>query len=203
MPISAANLFDALNLRCAGSVPWGGSVPEKCSGVYFVSLSERVDDNDGSMATAPICREAVTKWIASVTSMRLDGSTPTVDALIECLQGFWLPDECIVYIGKSTSLRERLGQFVRHRLGERRPHAGGHWLKTLSCLDRLKVYFAICDSAADAEAHEYAALRTFVAQVSNATRNVLANPQLPIPFANREHPRGTRKQRRISHDILG
>ena len=85
----------------------------------------------------------------------------------------------------------------------RHPHAGGHWLKTLSCLDQLHVYFAECPSAEAAAAQESVALEVFVDRVSKESRSALLNPSLPIPFANRGHPRGNRKQTGIRYDVLG
>jgi hypothetical protein len=145
----------------------------------------------------------VTNWIARVPTFRFNNAMqPSPQDVATFLARFWLPDENIVYIGKATCLRNRLGQFRRHRLGDRKPHAGGHWLKTLKNLNDLQIFFCECDSEALALAKESEALRTFVSQVSPTTRTLLYNPSNPIPFANREFPKGTCKQAMICGDVI-
>lgn len=49
------------------------------------------------------------------------------------LATFWLPDEVVLYIGLAgASVRKRVRQYYRTPLGDKRPHAGGWWLKTLT-----------------------------------------------------------------------
>jgi len=63
----------------------------------------------------------------------------------------WLPDEVILYFGKANvSLRDRVGAYYATRLGKRRPHAGGRFLKTLAVLDELWVHCACGDEDAEA-----------------------------------------------------
>ncbi|GIK17804.1 MAG: hypothetical protein BroJett003_27680 [Planctomycetota bacterium] len=112
---------------------------------------------------------------------------------------FWLPDESIVYIGKATCIRKRLNQFHRHKLGSRSLHAGGHWLKTLSNLGELHIHYCTCPTADTAERKEDEALAAFKAQASARWRSHIHNA---VPFANRAHPAGFRKQREICNNVL-
>jgi hypothetical protein len=106
------------------------------------------------------------------------------------LAEFWLPDEVVVYVGLATSLRSRVGGYYRTPLGARRPHAGGHFLKTLSNLTDLFVHYAPTDEPDDCEQKM---LKRFCENVSAATKALLRDPNRPFPFANLEHPPGTRK----------
>jgi hypothetical protein len=202
MPISAHALFSSIGLTIKGSVRWGQRLPCNSAGVYAVSLSDDPDRNDRCLARAPISADLVRAWIAAVSGFTFDGvSPPEARDVVSFLERMWLPDESIVYLGKATCLRNRIGQFGRHRLGDRKPHAGGHWLKTLSNLNELNIFFCECNSVAQAELKEQEALGVFVAQVSDATKSVLYNVALPIPFANREYPGGLRKQSMIAKDV--
>lgn len=196
-------MLDQLRLSLAGRVRWGHKIAADRPGIYFVSLSSDPGLNAGVLQEAPISREAVEAWLERVPSFTL-GSVmrPRAGDVVAFLRRFWFPDENIVYIGRAKRLGPRIWQLFRHRLGDRRPHAGGQWLKTLPCLEALHVYFSECGSLVDAKAKEPAALDVFVRQVSEDTKAQLLNPDLPIPFANREHPQGNRKQNCISHSVL-
>src|SRR5262245_51227108 len=75
-------------------------------------------------------RSSIQKWISRVPTMELDRSKATVLGVTARLSKFWLADESILYIGKATPLRSRIDAYYRTPLGDRGPHAGGHWLKT-------------------------------------------------------------------------
>jgi len=175
-----------------GSVAWGGRVSTGAAGVYVVSLHGDPELAAG-VREAPVCRERVGAWIEVASGMTLNGERADVEGVCAFLQSFWLVDEAVVYIGKATSLSKRLRQFWRHRLGERRPHAGGHWLKALHTLDELHVFFAEAESPAHSAAMEAALVDRFVEGVSAGTRAGLGNPGVAVPFGNRSHPRGARK----------
>jgi hypothetical protein len=61
----------------------------------------------------------------------------------------WLPAQPMVYIGKATCLRTRVGQFYRHRHGERRPHRGGQDVLLLTI--PLWVFWAVTPEPRTAE----------------------------------------------------
>jgi hypothetical protein len=194
MPIDALALLTQAGLAGYGPIAWGTPIPSRKSGVYIIALP------DDPKPIAPNDAVVVADWIARVPGLAVVGQSPTTtQALEQALQRFWLPDETILYIGKATSLRRRLGQFYRHRLGERRPHKGGHWLKTLSDLASLRVYFAECE---DFAAGERLLLARFADQVSITARSSLPDPSIAIPFANRELRPGIRKPVLIRTDVI-
>jgi hypothetical protein len=191
VPIAASALFSEVGLRIAGTVPWGTPVYSRACGVYVVSLSRNPTCNAGLHAQAPIDRRSVQKWISRVQTIELDKSKATVKGVIQRLSKFWLADESILYIGKATPLRSRINAYYATPLGDRGPHAGGHWIKTLSKLNETFLHFA---EVADCERSEADLLRAFVAGVSQATRQRVGDP--PLPFANLELPDGKQKQRK-------
>ena len=47
---------------------------------------------------------------------------------IDELRDNWLPDEAIIYIGKATSLKSRLGSYLRFGEGKFATHWGGRYI---------------------------------------------------------------------------
>ena len=119
MPLTVAELVRIENLTAAMPVRWGTAVPEGRGGVYFITRTR-----DAS---------AVPDAMAAPTT-----DPPSIAA--------WLPQEPVLYIGKATSLRKRVGQFYRHRYGAPSPHRGGQRLKLLAIMDELWVHWAVCES---------------------------------------------------------
>ncbi|MBL8760791.1 MAG: hypothetical protein JNL50_05750 [Phycisphaerae bacterium] len=201
MPLSPHDMFDRLGAPLTSTVRWGGPCGHAGPGVYAVSISPDPLCGAGP-AAAPVCSSAIDAWIAGVPSMLLDGVTPSLAALHAFLASQWVANEAILYVGKASSLAARTAQFFGHALGRRRPHAGGHWIKTLSIMPDLFLHCAECPSPADAARLETGALDLFMSCVPSAVRATLANPELPLPFANRVHPVLGRKQDRLRHDVL-
>ncbi len=151
-------------------------------GVYVVEVPEATE-------AAPIDETAVHAWIERVPSLRLDGARPTPRQLTARLGTFWVPGESVVYVGLAgTSVAKRVRQFYRTPLGDRRPHAGGHWVRTLASRDDLLVWWAAADDPTDAEA---ALLGAF------ADRHGAS-----LPFANRQSAGGVRKPHGITGSVL-
>jgi hypothetical protein len=156
-----------------------------------VSLSQDPNRSVGLHAQAPIDRRLVQQWISRVPTFELDKSRATASGVIERLSKFWLADESILYIGKATPLRSRINAYYRTPLGDRGPHAGGHWIKTLSILHKTFLHFA---EVADCEKVEAELLQAFTRQISRVARQRVGEP--PLPFANLELPNGKQKQRK-------
>jgi hypothetical protein len=166
-------------------------------GVYIAALADDPKSTRPTLAACPISSDAVRILLATRPELRLDGEACDVQTLSARVSGFWLPDEVILYIGLAgTSVSKRVGQYYRTPLGARKPHAGGWFLKLLSCLDDLTIHFARCD---DPDTAESSMLERFCNGVSEASRTTLIDPDHPFPFANLEWPRGVRKR----HGIVG
>ncbi|TVQ82260.1 MAG: GIY-YIG nuclease family protein, partial [Phycisphaeraceae bacterium] len=192
--------LSALDIPHAGTHQWGVPVASTRPGIYIISLCPG-PDSLAALPSAPIDLTLIERWIGRVPRMVLDRQRPTISVLAEYLRSFWLPDEPILYIGTATSLRSRLNQFVNHTLGDRAPHKGGHWLKTLNILDELHIHYAVATSPDHALDLESRAIRLFSEHVSDASRANLPRPEVAIPFANmRDHIR-RRKQSRLRHQF--
>jgi hypothetical protein len=174
-----------------GPVVWGSPVTSNAPGVYVVESAEPSDK-------APIDPTVVAAWIKRVPTLLVDGRRPTAADLVSRLASFWIAGEPVVYIGLAgTSVAKRVRQFYRTPFGDPRPHAGGHWLKTLRTLATLRVWWAETDDPAQ---DEDALLRAFAARVKANAELRLADPVLP--FANRQTAAGIRKVHGISGSTL-
>lgn len=196
MPSTVASLFAAAGLTHAGVMRWGTPPKLDQPGAYVVARTESPDDLMSEWH-AELSSAALAELLDTRPELRLDGRRPSTADLGDRLQHFWLPDEPVLYIGlASTSVRTRVTAYYRTRLGARKPHAGGWFLKTLSDLDDLWVHVA---PAADPAGAEDAMLRSFCSGVSDASGARLRDPDRPFPFANLEWPPGVRKR----HGITG
>src|SRR5262245_42081029 len=149
MPSSVASLMAAAGLAPEGSVQWGTAVPSERPGIYVVAIDEDPGSIDGALAAAPLSNDAIAHWLQTRPELRLDGRRPDATELRQRLAEFWLPDETVLYIGLTTrSLRKRVAEYYKTPLGARKPHAGGHFLKTLTSLNELHVHFAASDAPA-------------------------------------------------------
>ena len=153
---TAASLLRSVGLMADGPAVWGRPVPAQGPGVFVIELP-------AALPSAPIELSRVGKWIERVDSLRLDGERPVSKALAARLGAYWLPSQTVLYIGSSeTSVGRRVAAIVRTELGDRRPAAGGHWLKTLRSLEGVKVWWA---ATAATEEYEDALLAAFAAGV--------------------------------------
>lgn len=180
----AESLLAAVGLPIGRSVAWGAAVPSDSTGVYIVEI-------DRGYTTAPIDLAAASGWLNRVPTLTLDGQRPTSSELAARLAAFWLPSRRIVYIGRSSRpLVRRVQEFYGTPLGNRSPHAGGHWLKTLSVLAQSRVWWAPTLDFLAAEGRLFTA---FAGTVPDAEARSLYDPALVLPFANLENERKIRK----------
>jgi hypothetical protein len=175
-----------------GPVLWGRPVPSSRPGVYVVEWPE-------VRADAPIELTLVGKWLERLPGLRLDGRRPTTRELAARLHDFWLPNQLVVYVGMTAgSLGSRLASLYATPLGDRRPYAGGHWLKTLRGLDRARVWWA---ETAAPEEYEDALLDAFAASVDASPEAAprLIDRAVVLPFANLRTATGAAK----AHGVTG
>ena len=195
MPSSVSDLLETVEINLTGSVRWNDPIESNKCGIYIVSLSKSPSENCSILKSVPIDLEIVNKW-SQVCGLKLDfDSNPSAEAITQRINEFWLPDESILYIGQTTRqfLNRRINQFYRHKLGNSSPHRGGHWLKTLSILSRIFVYYAETNNPKKVEQQ---LIEAFADGVSSNTIKLLRDSEHPFPFANLE----LRKERK-SHGI--
>lgn len=198
MPSSVADLLSSVNLEPGGSVPWGDPVPERRTGIYLISLNESPDEARSSSKSPPIDSSAIGELLEACPSLTLDErDNPDPDLVSSRMGEFWLPDECVLYIGLSGQpLRTRVRQYYTTPLGAAKPHAGGWWLKALSNVSDLFVHFAVTDQF---KAAEEGALDAFAAGVSPESRRDWPEGEPLMPFANLRDG----QWRRRDHGIKG
>ncbi len=198
MPTIINELIEHFNLSKSEVVSWGESINIEKEGVYIVSLSKDPKKNDGTIKDIPISREIIKNWIKKVDGFELDKEkTYDEKLIIKRLSQFWLSDENILYIGK-TSLRKnnkglgnRVNELYKTKYGEKRPHKGGHWIKSLLNLNKLNVHYIPCDNSGEIKIKF---LEYFMDNVSDESKNNLRCKKLMLPFGNLELKKGCIKK---------
>jgi transcription elongation factor GreA len=176
-----------------GPAVWGRPVQAQGPGVFVVEAP-------APLPSAPIELTRVGKWIERVDTLRLDGEVPTSKAVAARIGSFWLPSQTVLFIGTSdVSVARRVAAIVKTELGDRRPAAGGHWLKTLRSLDGLKVWWA---ATAATEEYEDALLAAFAAGVPEADLAALPDRTVVLPWANLRRPTGERKATGLTGSLI-
>jgi transcription elongation factor GreA len=152
------------------------------------------------LPSAPIELTRIGKWIERVDTLRLDSEVPTSKAVAARIGSFWLPSQTVLFIGTSeVSVARRVAAIVKTELGDRRPAAGGHWLKTLRSLDGLKVWWA---ATAATEEYEDALLAAFAAGVPETDLTALPDRTVVLPWANLRRPTGERKRTGLTGSLI-
>lgn len=180
----AAQLLRSVGLLADGPGLWGRPVSAQGAGVFVVEWS-------APLATAPIDVARVGKWIERVETVQLDGERPTSKALAARMASFWLPSQTVVYIGGSqVSVARRVAAMASTELGDRRPYAGGHWLKTLRGLEGTRIWWALTKAT---EEYEDALFDAFAEGIPDADVAGLPDREVILPFANLRRSDGRRK----------
>ncbi len=188
--LDAASLLRSVGLLADGPAVWGRPMRASGAGIFIIELPT-------PPATAPLELTRIGKWIEHVPTMRLDGQEATSKAVAARLASFWLPSTSVLYVGTSQqSMAARVGAIERTVLGDRRPYAGGNWLKTLAGLERARVWWARTDAT---EEYEDALFGAFAAAVSDTDRARLHDATVVLPFANLRSTSGERK----AHGLTG
>jgi transcription elongation factor GreA len=188
-PLDAATLLRSVGLLADGPAVWGRPMRASGAGIFIIELP-------APPATAPLEATRIGKWIEHVPTMRIDGVEATSKAVAARLAAFWIPSTTVLYIGTSQqSMAARVGAIERTVLGDRRPYAGGNWLKTLAGLERARVWWAGTEAT---EEYEDALFSTFAAAVPDAERARLHDSTVVLPFANLRSTGGERKPHGLS-----
>lgn len=201
MPTTVEEIFaKILDKEPDGKIKWCDILKHdipKQKGIYIIAL-------DKPKCSPDFCENIIEEWISLAKNILIDGKSATVPAIMDRLGAFWYPDETILYIGQTSggnqTLKKRLRQFYKHKLSESRPHRGGHWLKTLSNLNDLNVYWGIVEGEEPYEI-ELKMIEYFSDRVSEDSRESLFDKDMPIPFANLE-VRNKRKKHGIKNQTV-
>lgn len=190
MPTRVSDLFESQGLAPHSPMAWGTSIPDERPGVYVVAMTD--DPDDLLIQFPPLSLQIAATLLERRPELTLDGRRPTPEQLLDRIGAFRLPGETIQYVGQTTSsLRKRVADYYRTPIGARRPHSGGWFLKLVERLSILNVWWSPTD---DPRRTEQAMLQIFAAKVDSEVRSSLPDPVNVMPFANLEHPPGTRKQ---------
>jgi transcription elongation factor GreA len=193
IPTSAAALLREVGLRPDGPVRWGQPLTTRAPGLYLVELVEPI-------AAPPIELTRLGKWLERLPSLLLDGARPTSKVLAARLASLWLPSEVVLYAGATSgSLGGRVLALAHHALGDRRPHADGHWLHLLTGIERARIWFAETDAA---EEYLDAVLDAFAARVPSPLPVSRPAGALTLPWANLRRPTGERQVHGITGSVL-
>ena len=148
---------------------------------------------------APLEDKLIETWITGAGLFECDKLTLEnsslkymVTSVRSYLDSFWIPSETVLYIGKasnSNTIGKRLNAFWHHELGRKGPHRGGHWLKTLSNLNDLDVFW-------------YASLNPEDEEKNCLTKFAEKNLKNLIPFANLVDGYGKRKQTKLRRTVI-
>jgi transcription elongation factor GreA len=190
---TALDLIRAAGLLADGPVAWSQPARSRNSGIFLVELPRGLE-------AAPIETRSIAAWLQRVPDLRLDGERPTQAELTARLGSFWLPNQRVLYVGRSNkSLNGRVGALYATELGHRRPHPGGYWLKTLQSLDQLRIWWADTDAP---EEYEDAILSLFAESVPVADRGTLPAGQPVMPWAVLENATGEKRETGLTNAFI-
>ena len=187
---SALDLLRGVGLIVDGPARWGERIAGRGPGVYLIELPDAPEE-------APIDPSLVRGWIERTPGLLLDGERPTPHRLAQRLASFWLPRVPVLFIGQAPrSIAGRIAAQQQTPLGIRRPHPGGHWLRTLRDTGKWRIWWAETEAV-----EEYAdALETaFVDGVDPDIAATLPDGAPLIPFGNLESSSGVLR----AHGITG
>ena len=205
MATSVIELFNYFNLTIHGQVKWNTKINSNKCGVYVIALT---NDRDKLITTdeANFNDNAINRWIELVKTggktLLIDGKQATTDLIKKRLSQFWFPDETIVYIGKAgptikRTLKVRVNEFYKTKLGCDRKHAGGHWLNTLQNISSLNIFYSEANPDIEEEMISY-----FCERVSESTKAKLYDCINRFPFANKELNKSNRKKHGFSNQTI-
>jgi transcription elongation factor GreA len=111
-----------------------------------------------------------------------------------------LPQQTVVYVGRTTkALSARAASLFATPLGDRRPHAGGHWLWTLIERDQLRIWWAETPSPEEYEDGLFDAIASDLDP--EATERLGAMGPI-LPWANLTAATGDPKRTGITGSLL-
>ncbi len=195
MPVAptAADQLRSIGLEVDGPVRWGTQPSSRTAGIFVVEAIEPAP-------SAHIDIDEVRRWLERVPSLRMDGERPTQSTLAARLRSYWLPQQTLLYVGRtSKSMAGRVSSLYATELGHSQPHPGGHWLKALRGHDKLRLWWAETDAP---EEYEDALIAAFAEGVSEEDRSALPDGAPLLPWANLGSPTGPARETGLSGYLL-
>lgn len=202
MPTTPLEIFQRIGLQIKGQVKWNTSIPQDKCGLYVIALTD-VQDKMVCHNLPQFNNSAFDNWLSTVRAgnkqILVDNLIANSQQIKNRLSKFWLSDETIVYIGKagptnSRTLRKRVDEYYKTKLGCDKKHAGGHWLNVLQNVNQLTVFY--CDYVNnDIEEKEEEMMSYFIENVSAFTKENLFDKVNCFPFANKEIHRHSLKSK--------
>lgn len=136
----ASELMRSLELLVDGPARWGAPVASRAPGIIVIELP-------GGAAVPSFDLQALRRWIERVPTLTLDGQRPTPQVLQRRLAQDWIADQPVLFVGRATKgIGARLAGIYATILGDAKPAAAGHWLKTLSVMGELRIWWAETDA---------------------------------------------------------
>jgi transcription elongation factor GreA len=190
---SAAELLRSIGLDVDGPLRWGGQPSSRKPGIFAVELPEPSEHCN-------IDIDEVRRWLERVPDLRMDGERPTQSTLAERMRKFWIPNQQLVYVGRTTkSLGARVASLYATELGHARPHPGGHWLKVLREVGQLRLWWAETDAP---EEYEDVLIEAFAERVPDEARASLPDGAPVLPWANLDSPTTAARETGLSDSLL-
>ncbi|SDB30218.1 hypothetical protein SAMN03097699_0595 [Flavobacteriaceae bacterium MAR_2010_188] len=186
MAVSIDVLFNEFKLNYVGAFKWNVSLNAKFNGVYVIALTDNPKSSEVHSHSFEICDETFNYWVTQATNLEIKGKMVTSKKEVkDYLRQFWNPNENILYIGESSSLtnplQKRIKQYYAHKVGQKGPHTGGYWLKLLSCLKSVSVYYAESPNPREVE---FKTLIKFIELSVGKSFYEIENFTNHLPFAN-------------------
>jgi transcription elongation factor GreA len=183
----------SVGLDVDGPVRWGTNPTSRKPGIFVV---EAIDP----APSAHIDIDEVRRWLERVPTLRMDDERPTQTTLAARLRSFWLPEQTLLYTGRTTkSMSGRVASLFATELGHARPHAGGHWLKALKGHEKLRLWWAETDAP---EEYEDALIVAFAASLPAEATAGLPEGAPVLPWANLESPTGPARDTGVTEFLL-
>ena len=190
---SAADLLRSIGLEVDGPARWGTKPTTRKSGIFAVEMPTPAD-------SASLDIDEVRRWLERVPDLRMDGGRPTQSALAERMRQFWLPDQTLLYVGRTAkSLSARVASLYATELGHARPHPGGYWLKTLREQSKLRLWWAETDAP---EEYEDELIAAFAKTVPDEARARLPKGSPVLPWANLDSPTGPGRETGLTNALV-
>ncbi|GEM_PF-1998410 len=186
MPVSVDKLFTEFGLNYSKPYKWNEKFDAIFNGVYIISSSNNPKKALPNNIEFDISVKVFENWKQQAPNLEIENKKVTeVSQVKQYLKKFWNEKENILYIGESTSatnpLTKRVNQFYIHKVGQKGPHTGGYWIKLLSELENLYIYFAESKSPRESE---FKMILKYAELSSGKTFFELENISNHFPFAN-------------------